>query len=185
MKKILLISTLILSLGISATAQVLFTKNGSISFNATSKNSPEKIEATNKAVACKVNTTAGDVEFVVLIKSFVFKNQLMQQHFNENYVESDKYPKCNFKGKITNLSSVNFTKDGSYAVTVDGTLSLHGVDKKVSTKGTITVKGGKVSMSSTFNIKLPEYKINIPNEVKDKVAQDATIIVSCNLDGKK
>ncbi len=183
MKKIILIlaSSIITT---SSFAQVFFTKSGSISFNATSK-SIDEIKATNKAVACKVNTTTGDVEFVVLVKSFVFANNLMQEHFNEKYLESNTYPKSTFKGKITNLADVNFAKDGTYKTNVSGSLTIHGITKTTTSAGTVTVKGSKVILNSAFNAPLVDYKITVPSAVADKIAKNAAIVVNCTLDPLK
>src|SRR5688500_15365572 len=110
--------------------QVLTTRTGHISFYSSAK--LEDIEAHNYQVSSSLNTETGDMAYVVMIKSFQFKKALMQEHFNENYMESDKYPKSTFKGKITDLSKVNFNKDGTYNVKVQGDLFIHGVTKNVT-----------------------------------------------------
>lgn len=176
MKKLILATSLLLS--ISASAQKYFTKTGSITF--TSKTPMEAIEAKNSAVACLLDSKAGALDFVVQIKSFVFDKQLMQEHFNENYMESDKFPKATFKGAISNLSSVSFEKDGDYPVTVVGKLTIHGVTKDVKQNGTISIKGGKLSMSASFAVLLSDYNIQIPGAVKDKIAKEVRIIVNAS-----
>jgi hypothetical protein len=109
----------------SANAQKYITKNGYIGFY--SHTAMEDIKGDNNQVASVLDISNGDMVFQVLIKSFHFDRALMEEHFNENYMESDKFPKSSFKGKITNLSSVDFSKPGKYDVTVEGELNMHDV----------------------------------------------------------
>ena len=120
------------------------------------------------------------MEFAVLIKGFEFKKALMQEHFNENYLESDKFPKATFKGKIVNNSDVNYKKDGTYKVKTKGQLTIHGVTKEVEADGTIEVKGGKIVGTSTFNVNPEDYKISIPNLVRDKIAKQIKVTVKAD-----
>lgn len=109
MKKII-ISALFITSAIFAGAQNIYmTKTGKVSFYSRAK-SPEKVEADNNEVSSVLNTQTGDMVFAILVKSFHFERALMEEHFNENYVESSKYPKSTFKGSITNISTVNFSK---------------------------------------------------------------------------
>ncbi len=181
MKKILL--SLVLALAcIAAQAQTkFFTKNGKIVFDATSASSPEKISGTNEKATSILEVTTGALEFAVLMKAFNFEKALMQEHFNENYVESDEFPKAIFKGSVLNMSSVDLKKDGEYKVNIKGMLTLHGETKEVTATGTLTVKDNAVTNGkSKFSIPLQDYKIEIPSLVKDKVAKDAQIIVDIN-----
>jgi polyisoprenoid-binding protein YceI len=145
----------------------------------------EDIEAKNKTVTAVLDSKTGAMQFSVQMKGFEFEKALMQQHFNENYVESNKFPKAEFKGALTNNSSVNYTKDGTYVVTVKGKLTLHGVTKDVEAPGTIKVDGGKLEGKSTFNIRLSDYKISIPSVVKEKVSNSIKIIVDTKLEPLK
>lgn len=122
--------------------------------------------------------TSGEMVFQVLIKSFHFEKALMEEHFNENYMESEKFPKSVFKGKITNLASVDFSKPGKYDVTVEGDLNMHDVTNKVTAKGTIEVVAGGVNASSKFNIVPEDYKINIPGVVRDNIAKNLEVTVT-------
>ncbi len=154
-----------------------FTKTGRISFTA---GTPlEDIDAVNKSVTSVIDITTGQIEFAVLMKGFEFKRALMQEHFNENYVESEKFPKSTFKGKITDVASVNFKKDGSYPVTVKGTLDIHGVKREIETKGTIKVANGIISSDAIFKILLEDYDIKIPGAVKDKISPTVEIKTDC------
>jgi polyisoprenoid-binding protein YceI len=159
-----------------------FTKSGTITIDATTNASLETVHAVNRTARAVLDTKNGGLLFVVLMKGFEFQKALMQEHFNENYVESDKYPKAEFKGQVQNISSVDFTKEGTYNVTVSGTLTMHGKAQPIETKGTLEVKSGKVIANCSFNITLKEYAITIPNLVADKVAKTAKVIVDCALD---
>ena len=161
-------------------AQKYITKAGNIEFF--SKAQMEEIKATSKQVSAALDATTGDFVFKVLMKSFEFEKALMQEHFNENYVESDKFPNATFKGKITNLKDVNFAKDGTYNVTVEGDLTIHGVTKKVTEKGVIEIKGGKVNASATFNILLADYNVTIPNTVVNNISKSIEIRVNTVLE---
>ncbi len=168
----------LLLLAIQAQSQKVYTKNGNISFF--SKTALENISADNNQVTGIFNQQTGELQFSVLIKAFHFKKALMEEHFNENYMESDKYPKAIFKGVVADMSKVNLTKDGSYPVSVSGDLTIHGVTNKVAVAGTIVVKSGVISSQSSFNIKPADYKISIPKLVKDNIAETINITVNCN-----
>lgn len=132
-----------------------------------------------------LDTKTGQVQFAVLMKGFEFEKALMQEHFNENYVESDHYPKASFNGQIANNNEINITKDGTYAANVKGRLTLHGETRDVESAGTITVKNGKLVASADFNILLSEYKIKIPAVVKDNISNRVSITVDCPLEPLK
>ncbi|MBL7761122.1 MAG: YceI family protein [Sediminibacterium sp.] len=181
--KQLFILTALLGLFTAAQAQNrFFTKTGKISFDATTSKSPENIDGINKNATCVLDAQTGDIQFSVLMKGFEFDRALMMEHFNENYVESDKFPKTTYKGMIVNNSAINYAKDGSYAAKVKGKLSMHGETKEIETEGTIAVKNGKIMVSATFPARLSDYKIGIPQLVADKVSQTAKISVDCTLD---
>ena len=132
-----------------------------------------------------MDTKSGSIQFSVLIKSFEFEKALMQEHFNENYVESDKFPKADFKGTVVNNNSVNYLKDGTYNTTVKGKLTIHGVTKEVEAPGVIKIEGGKIDASSTFNVLLSDFNVSIPSMVKDKVSNTIKITVDCKMDPLK
>ncbi len=167
---------------LAAPAQKLYTKNGSISFF--SKSPLENISADNNQVMSVLNQQTGDMQFSVLIKSFHFKKALMEEHFNENYMESNKYPKASFKGIISDLTKINFSKDGSYTVQVTGDLTMHGITNKVSLPGIINIKSGIAAASAKFTAKLADYKISVPKLVKDNIAKVIEITVACTYDQK-
>jgi polyisoprenoid-binding protein YceI len=114
----------------------------------------------------------------VLIKGFKFENQLMEDHFNENYMESTQFPKADFKGYIKNIKDVDLSKDGKYPISIEGTLTIHGVAQKVSTAGTLEVGQGKPTIIGEFSIKIKDYGIK-GLYIGDKIANEAKIKVNC------
>lgn len=161
--------------GTYAHAQKWMTRTGKVSFF--SSTSVENIEAFNNEAASVVNAQNGEVIFIVPIKSFKFEKALMQEHFNENYMESDKFPKADFKGKITNMAAVSFAKDGTYKVTTTGKMTMHGVTKEVTAPGTIIVKNGTVTVKSKFVIAPADYGIKIPSVAASKIASKIEVTV--------
>ena len=175
MKRLTLLSILLVVVT-AVNAQKYMTKNGFIGFF--SHTPMEDIKGDNNQVAAVLDITSGEMVFQALIKSFHFDQALMEEHFNENYMESDKFPKSSFKGKITNLSDVNFSKNGIYDVIIDGDLTIHDATNKISTKGKIEVKNGELIATSKFNISPEDYKINIPGVVRDKINKNMEVTVS-------
>jgi polyisoprenoid-binding protein YceI len=177
MKKLLFSFILLASL--QTQAQKYFTKTGTIIFN--SKSPVEKIEGVNKATACLLDTRTGAIDFIVQIKSFVFEKQLMQEHFNENYMESTKFPKAKFMGTIDNLALINFSKNGKYAITTSGTLEIHGVKQELKAiAGVVEVIDGKLKLSSKFKIKIKDYGIK-GNYIGEKIANEIELTIDCIL----
>jgi len=184
MRKIVLTVAMI-SLGTTALfAQKYMTRTAKVTFNATAEGSPEKIEAINNEVANIFDGKTGDVVFQMPIKSFKFERALMQEHFNENYMESDKYPKAEFKGAFTDMSGIDLNKDGTYDTKVTGKLTIHGVTNEVKVPGAVQVKGGNVMLKSKFVVKLADYKVAVPGVVADKVAKEARITIESTLTQK-
>jgi polyisoprenoid-binding protein YceI len=173
----------VLMFGSIAQAQKYLTKNGNISFFSSMQ--LENIEAHNNQVNAAIDSKTGDFVIKVLIKSFEFEKALMQEHFNENYMESDKFPNATLSAKIKNISEIDFAKDGSYPAEVEGKLTIHGVTKEVAEKGTITVKAGKVNAASTFNVKIADYGIKIPNTVVNNISETLEIKVDLNMEPLK
>ena len=182
MKKLILILALFTFMNIPANAQVYYTKNGNVSFF--SKTVLENIDAENNQVISVLNTETGALQFSLLNNAFHFPKAKMEADFNEDYMESDKYPRSTFKGTITNLSDVNFNKDGSYPVNVNGDLTIHGVTKNISTTGTITIKNGSISATSSFKVLVNDYRIKIPSIVSNKIGESIEIKVACNYQKK-
>lgn len=174
---------LLISLGLVsvAAAQNYFTRDGKVKFDATSASSPEKIEGLSKTGTCVLDAKSGKMQWAVLIKGFQFEKVLMEEHFNENYLESDKYPKATFLGQITNLNEINFTKDGTYNAVVSGKMTVHGVTKDLNTNGALTVSNGTIKLNAGFSLLLSDYQISIPSLVNDKVAKEAKVLIDATL----
>ena len=154
-------------------SQKLMTRAGEIGFEA-SMPAFEEIAAKNKTVSCILDESNGDVAALALIKAFKFKSPLMEEHFNENYLESSQYPKATFKGKILNFdASKLLAVKKSYDV--EGDLTIHGVTKKIKSKMMFSSAAGKVVVTSSFSVKPQDYNIQIPSLVKNKIAEDVKI----------
>jgi polyisoprenoid-binding protein YceI len=157
-------------------AQKFVSKEGHIWFY--SYTPIEEIEGQNRQAVSILDAGTGELQFNLLVKSFEFKNALMQEHFNENYMESDKYPKASFNGKISNSDKIDFCKDGNYPVTVAGDLTIHGVTKPVTTTGTLDIKGASVNAKAKFTVAPKDYNIEIPSLVESKIAK----VIDVNVD---
>ncbi len=180
MKKLISLFTLAV-LTISSFAQNRYiTRTGHISFF--SKAPLENIEAHNYQVAAVLDAETGDLVYKVNIRSFEFEKALMQEHFNENYMNSDKFPNATFEGKITNVKNINFSKDGLYDVSVQGKLTIHGVTKDMATNGKIEIKENKVKTHSKFFIELADF--NIKNDKKRQISDKIEITVEVEMNKK-
>ncbi len=175
MKQMIIISLLSV-LSLSVNAQKYMTKNGFISFF--SHTPMEDIKGENNQVAGVIDSSTGELVFQVLIKSFHFDRALMEEHFNENYMDSDKFPKASFKGKITDLKSVDFSKAGSYEVMVEGDLTIRDVTKRISVNGTLEVVTGGVNANTKFAIVPEDFNIKIPSVVREKIARTFEVTVA-------
>ena len=164
----------------SAFAQKFITKNGHISFYSSAP--LEDIEAHNNQVNAVLDTETGEFVFKVLIKSFQFEKALMQEHFNENYLESDKYPTSVFKGKVSNHQKIDFTQPGTYPAVVEGDLTIHGVTQPITTEGTLKVKEGSIAGTSEFMVRVDDYDIKIPKAVVNNIAEEIKVTVDIELE---
>ncbi len=161
----------------TATAQTkFFTKTGTISFK--SKTALENIEAVNNKVLSVWDIASGNIEFSLLIKGFEFDRALMQEHFNENYMESDKYPKAVFKGVVENSKNILLTSNNNYSLKVNGTLTMHGVTKQITVPVSIKVKNGEANAMASFSIIPQDYNIKIPGLVADKINKKIDILIN-------
>lgn len=181
MKKYSIFILLIISCNL-VFAQKFFTKNGSIAFF--SKTYVENIQADNNQVMSVLNAQTGELQFSLFIKGFHFEKALMEEHFNENYLESDQFPKATFKGTIADIGKINFLNDAVYPVVVSGDLNMHGITNKITSKGFISIKERKITGSSLFIVALADYKIVIPALVESKISKTIEIKVNCLYDQK-
>lgn len=178
MKRTLFFILLFIGISFSLKAQSYLTRNGNV--NIHSHTSLEDIDAENNEVVSLLNPTTGQFDFRIGIKSFHFKKTAMEEHFGEPaYMDAAKYPKASYTGKITNLSAVDFTKDGTYKVSVQGKLTIKDVTKDITVEGSISIKSGVVSAISTFVIKRKDYHVMGDAFVQQKINDDITINVNC------
>lgn len=182
MKKIKLVAIGLMVVHV-AFSQKMITKTGEAKFEATLPGALEEIAATNKTVSCIFDEATGDIATLVLIKAFKFKAPLMEEHFNENYMESTKFPKATFKGKVVGFDAKKITATKT-AYDLEGDLTIHGVTKKIKTKINMAVVGGKILATSEFKAMLADYKVEIPSLVKEKISKYAKINLSFALEGK-
>lgn len=157
----------------SAIGQEKFaTKTGEITFEA-SVPSFEEVKANNTNVSAVLNTSTGDFAALALMKGFRFKVALMEEHFNENYIESSKYPKATFKGTIQDFNLSGMSGKKNYVI--KGTLNLHGVDKNIEVPATISMKDGAIQLIAQFVLRPEEFGIKIPSIVSNKIAEDVNV----------
>ncbi|MEQ9262759.1 MAG: YceI family protein [Owenweeksia sp.] len=182
MKTRILSLVLMAAFSLSSYAQKISTRNGYIKFF--SETSVENIKAENNQVSSVIDLETGQFAFLVQIKAFQFEKALMQEHFNENYMESGKYPKASFKGNIAGFEKLDLSKDGKYEVNFEGTMTIHGTDRTISEPATIMVKGGEISLTSSFNLSPEEYGVEIPASKRDNIAESLEITVKMNYDKK-
>jgi polyisoprenoid-binding protein YceI len=175
MKNLIIILGFVL-LSINLSAQKYNSKNGFVGFF--SHTPIEDVKADNNQVASIIDAATGEVVFMINNQSFVFDRAQMQEHFNENYMESEQFPKSTFKGKIKDLSAVNFAKSGVYTVTVEGEMKMHGVANKFATYGTIEVLADGIVAKAKFNIKPEDYGIVIPGLVREKIGKEMEVTVN-------
>jgi len=159
----------------SVTAQTKYiTKTGTINFEA-SVPAFEEVKASHNLVTAIINTDNGEFAALALVKGFRFKNALMEEHFNENYAESDKYPKATFKGKIIDFS-VEKLKNNENSFYANGELSFHG--KTVAIEKTplkVELNGNEITITGNFLANATDFDIEIPKIVQNKIAKDVEV----------
>lgn len=163
----------------SSFGQKYFSKTGHVHF--VSEAPVEKIEADNNNGYVIFDAATGRFEFSVLIKGFTFQKALMQEHFNENYMESDEYPKAVYKGSIVDWSTIHLMNDHVFQVNIEGQLTMHGVTQPFKCPASLTMKSGGVSATSTFDIGIADFNIQIPKVVKDNISKNVKVTVNVDL----
>lgn len=179
MKKLIYL-TLILFISGSSIAQIFKAKDGGTEISFFSSSPLEDITALNKGAVVVLNSVSGEIQLRISIQNFKFKNSLMEEHFNENYLESQKFPNSIFKGKIN--EKVDYTKNGENKVTVTGKMEIHGVVKDVTIDGTIVVKGTELTLSSKFKIKVADYDIKVPSLYVKNIAEVVDVTLNSTLE---
>lgn len=174
-----LIAIVISLMSLSLSAQEFVDKKGTVHFFSAA--TIENIEATTHSAVCAMNTGSKKVVAKIPITSFVFKDKLMQEHFNENYMESDKYPYASLSGTID--ENIDFTKDGVYDVTLKGTFEIHNVKAAKEVKGKLTIKNGvPVNATAKFDIKLADHNIKIPSLLGSNISEVEAVDVNFNFE---
>jgi hypothetical protein len=159
-------------------AQIYMAKSSDISFSAPTP--IEDIAATNTATKPLLNTATGDLQMKIAMTAFIFEKPLMQEHFNENYVESEKFPYAFFKGKLND--KIDFTKDGEYKTTATGKLTIHGVEKDRTIDGIIKVKGTEVTLTAVFKVAFADHAIIIPALYSGVIPPEAEVKINAQLE---
>lgn len=177
MKKSALFILALVAGAFSLNAQIYKDNKTTVSFFSSTP--VEDISATDTVATMLLNSKTGDVIANISIKGFVFPNLLMQEHFNENYMESDKFPMGSFKGKIK--ETIDYTKDGTYNVNIEGTLTIHGVAKPRTIPATVIVKGSSVTVDCKFEVALVDHNIEVPQAVGTKIAEKIQVTVNTTL----
>lgn len=182
MKKIFFISFFLIAILANA-QEKYYTKTGEIKFEA-SVPSFEEVKAENKTTTAILNIKTGEIAALVLIKGFRFKVALMEEHFNENYAESNKYPKATFSGKIENYTNGNIDKTSNIFL-IKGNLTFHGKTIQINTEATISKNDNEIEFTSKFTVKPEEFDIQLPKVVRYKVAESVDVTIHFNMIPKK
>lgn len=164
----------LLQMAVSAQSKYM-TRNAYVRFFSTTP--VENIEAINNQTSSVFDATTGKIVFQVPIKGFQFEKALMQEHFNENYLESDKIPNATFNGEVKGMPALEEMKDKEVQVHLVGTLNIHGVDQPVDEVFTMTIVDGQLRLQGTFSVAPEDYKIAIPSAVSDKIAERIEVSV--------
>jgi hypothetical protein len=176
MKKTILF--VLVAFAINSFGQKMISRTGEIKFDATVSDAIDNVSAVDNTATAILEKSSGDFVVQSMVKSFKFKLPLMQEHFNENYMESDKYPKTTFKGKIVKYDQ----KSGVYDV--EGDLTIHGVTNKVKTKMNVTSTDAKVTVSGSFTVSLKNYNLEVPALAKKTLSETAKISIKIDLTKK-
>jgi polyisoprenoid-binding protein YceI len=171
---------ILLLLSLSAGAQIYTAKSGSTQVSFYSEAPLENIEAVNKSATIVLKTSTGDIQVRLSMQNFKFKNALMEEHFNENYMESDKYPNSEFKGKVN--EGVDFTKEGEQKVTVSGKMTIHGETRDVTMDGTINRTGDDIRLYTKFPVRVADYRITVPTMYVKNIAEVVDVTFSAVLE---
>ena len=158
MKKYIAIIFLLIVVTVCRAQQVYSCKQGNVSFF--SESPLENIEAHSNSINSFLNTSTKDIAFILPMRGFKFAKSLMQEHFNEKYIESDKYPNATYQGKIN--EEINVNANGTFELTSSGKLTIHGVEREVALSGTLTIKNNELNLASRFTIAINEYCIGKP-----------------------
>ncbi len=180
MKKIIIMAIVLISQTIAA--QKYFTRTGTTHFKA-SVETFEPVEAVNNSSTAIIKSSTGDIATQLFITAFKFDVALMQEHFNENYIDSDQFPKATFRGKLNGFSLDNLTSEKEFPL--KGTLTVRGVKKEISTTALVCLKNNKIELTANFSVQPQDFDIKIPSIVRKKIAEHINISLDYELVEKK
>lgn len=169
----------VLSMPIFAQTSKFHTSTGTVYFSSIAP--LETIESSNRQVLAIFEPSTGKMAFKVLMKSFVFEKAAMQDHFNKNYLHTDKYPNATFDGTIKNIDAYNFSRPGSYKVEVLGNLNIHGITKELLATGLVIVKDESITLQSSFPVNLADFGVKIPANFVNNISKSVQVRVDCEL----
>lgn len=184
MKKIIILFVTVFLFTNLVSSQTYKTRDGYIFFNPNKDQSHKDYASNSKEATAVLKVETDEVALLVPMKTFHFNNALLEEHFNENYLHSDKFPNATYKGKLTGFNKDMLTKDGVYNITSEGQVTLHGVTKNFTSPVKLEVKGKTATFNCVFKIKAEDYNIDIPALVKPKLSDEtpllATIVFQLN-----
>ncbi len=175
MKKIFLIIILFSAAFTGLQAQTYKTRDGNIYFNPNKNQGNKEYSALSKEGTAVLKVETSEVALLVPMKSFHFNNALLEEHFNENYLHTNKYPNGTYKGKLIGFDKSMLTKDGEYKISSEGKMELHGITKDFKSPVLLTVKGGVATFKCDFPVKAADYNIEIPDLVKPKLMESTPL----------
>lgn len=175
MKTLSVLLFCLLFINISNAQDLFLTKGGAITFFSSAP--MEDIKAENNQVLSIIDASNGKMAISILMKSFMFEKALMQEHFNENYVESDKYPKATFKGEILNFKNINETVA---KIEVKGVMSIHGKSKEITITATMTKTEAAILVEGNFDLQVADFDIKIPAVVSKNIAKKIKVTFKLN-----
>lgn len=167
----ILLAIFVLIIQYPALGQKYISKSSTVTFF--SEAPLENIEAVNQKASSIFNLSTGEIVFSVPIRGFQFEKSLMQKHFNENYMDSDEYPKSIFQGEVRGYQSA----DGTYSATATGELTIHGQTRNVEVRGDIRINGDELWLQATFPVSLEDYNIKIPRILFSNIAESVEVTV--------
>ena len=174
MKKIIVLAVIAISIQLSNAQDKYFTKSGTVNFEASAGAAFEEVKAKNNSVTTILNTENGEIASLVLVKGFRFKNALMEEHFNENYMDSDKFPKSTFKGVIENFDFDKLTSEAK-TYKIKGILTTRGKDKEINADAIIKKEGEIIRLKTDFIVTPQDFGIEIPKIVREKIAKEIAL----------
>lgn len=179
MKKLFFVLMFVYALNGQAQKFADLGKDETTSVTFFSKSPMEDIEAVNKKGAVILDAELGDLQVVITMKAFKFKNALMEEHFNENYMESTKFPHGIFKGKLN--EKLDLTIESDQKMTATGKLTMHGVTQDVTLEGIVTKKGENLILSSKFKLKVADYDIKVPSMYVKNIAEVVDVTLNSTI----